>query len=544
MDIIILCAGRINFTHLPISTNTSNSMIAVNGRPVIAWILNDLLTKGQERVIIVYREEDTHLRDFLERVYAHQLQIQFAALEESHSILESLAFGLSYCTAPNVGVVLGDTLITDSFRGDQDFVYVHEVEEFHRWCLVTNDEDGQVIGYRDKWLEAPERPYLALCGYYYFTDTTLLQSLVHQALQEGKTQLSQLLQLYQGVHPIQAVIASQWYDFGNIDNLLHSKQRLLQSRYFNTLTIDPVLNTITKVSEFDEKLENELRWYEDLPPTLQVLTPRIVSKERFNGQLHLVQEYYGYPTLAELFLYADLPAVEWRGIARKIIEIHDQFKRYPQEISSMDCQQIYQHKTLERLMILEESSPYWRALLAQPAIKINGKEYANWPSLKEKVSARANAISTGVEGAIIHGDYCFSNILFDFNNQIVRLIDPRGSFGKVGISGDPRYDMAKLRHSSAGLYDYIVSDLFELIEAENAFYYRVFAAPQQAKITLLFDEAIQDAGYNLMEIQFIEALLFMSMLPLHQDKPTRQKAMYLTGIQMLSEIFPTHAHCN
>lgn len=519
-------------------------MIAVNGRPVIAWILNDLIAKGQDSVIVVYRTEDAHLRDFLQRVYAHQLQIQFAALEESHSILESLAFGLSYATEKDIGVILGDTLITHSFKGTQDYVYVHEVEEFHRWCLVTIDEKKQITGYRDKWPEAPDRPYLALCGYYYFTNSTLLTALVHQALEENKTQLSELLQLYQEWQPIQAIIASQWYDFGNIDNLLHSKQRLLQSRYFNSLTIDPVLNTITKVSEFDEKLENELRWYQELPAGLQVLTPRIVSKERWNGQLHLVQEYYGYPTLAELFLYADLPAEEWRGITRKLLEIHDQFRRHPHEISSADCKQIYQQKTLERLQKLTDSSPYWKELLSRPTIEINRETYANWASIADKVSDRTDTISKHVQGAIIHGDYCFSNILFDFNNQIVRLIDPRGSFGKVGIFGDPRYDMAKLRHSSAGLYDYIVSDLFELTEEGEAFNYRVFAAPQQAKITLLFDEAIQQAGYTLLEIQFIEALLFLSMLPLHQDKPQRQKAMYCKGIQLLNEIFSANAHCN
>src|SRR5690606_34425225 len=101
--------------------------------------------------------------------------------------------------------------------------------------------------------------------------------------------------------PVKAVGSKQWFDFGNIDNLIRSKQLLLQSRYFNTLTINPLLNAITKVSEFDEKLRNELSWYESIPDEIKVLAPRIISKREVNGKLEMVQEYYGYPTLAELF---------------------------------------------------------------------------------------------------------------------------------------------------------------------------------------------------------------------------------------------------
>ena len=69
----------------------------------------------------------------------------------------------------------------------------------------------------------------------------------------------------------------------------------------------------------------------------------------------------------------------------------------------------------------------------------------------------------------MHGDFCFSNILFDLGHQIVRVIDPRGRFGQKGIYSDPRYDMAKLRHSIGGLYDFIVADLFDVQEQEGEF---------------------------------------------------------------------------
>ena len=51
---IILCAGPINFTNLPVATNQSNAMLAINGLPVIGWILNDLITKGIENIVVVH----------------------------------------------------------------------------------------------------------------------------------------------------------------------------------------------------------------------------------------------------------------------------------------------------------------------------------------------------------------------------------------------------------------------------------------------------------------------------------------------------------
>jgi len=51
---------------------------------------------------------------------------------------------------------------------------------------------------------------------------------------------------------------------------------------------------------------------------------------------------------------------------------------------------------------------------------------------------------------------------------------------------------------------------------------------------------IEEAGYDLEHIAFIEGLLFISMLPLHQDTPRRQRMMYLTGLSRLNEVL--HAH--
>ena len=94
---IILCGGPINYTSLPIGTNQSNAMVPVNGKPVISWILDDLIAKGIGQATVVLREEDHPLRNFLDRTYARRMEIILAPA--SSSIVASLQ------AAPRTGVV-------------------------------------------------------------------------------------------------------------------------------------------------------------------------------------------------------------------------------------------------------------------------------------------------------------------------------------------------------------------------------------------------------------------------------------------------------
>ena len=533
---IILCGGPINYTSLPIGTNQSNAMVPVNGKPVIGWILDDLMAKGIRQATVVLREQDRHLHDFLDRAYARRMTLSMASVQAPGSIVASLHAGLQH--APTDGltrVILGDTLIRDSYRDDEDFVYIRQVRDSRRWCLAVCEADGRITAYRDKEPDAPA-PHLALCGYYHLHHTDHLVACVQQSLDAGERELSDVLTRYGAPYPIYARPVETWFDFGNIDKLIEARRRLLQPRFFNTLTIDPVLNTITKVSSHDEKLQDELRWYLDLPDELAVLCPRIIAHHETNGQLHIVQEYYGYPTLAELYLYSDLHPDIWTSIIGHLLRIHQEFKRYPGTVPADGLREVYLDKTWQRLDLLRHQDPAWAALLDRPSLIYNGVVLRNIGVLAEAVRQRVEALVRAAPLCIVHGDFCFSNILYDVQNQIVRLIDPRGSFGQKGLYGDARYDIAKLRHSICGLYDYIVADMFELQEDEAGFTGKVYINGTPRALGPAFDGLIEEIGYTLDDIRFIEGLLFISMVPLHHGHPDRQRMMYVTGLSLLNNI--------
>ena len=107
-----------------------------------------------------------------------------------------------------------------------------------------------------------------------------------------------------------------------------------------------------------------------------------------------------------------------------------------------------------------------------------------------------------------------------------KLLDPRGNFGVDTIYGDSRYDIAKLRHSYHGLYDYITQGLYYFKEiSSNCFEYK-FLTSNIVNPTI-FDEIVKKYGYDINDIELIEGLLFASMIPLHADDKKAQIMYYI-----------------
>lgn len=531
---LILCGGDINFSDLPIVTNRSNAMIPVNGRPVIGWILEDLLKKGFSEVVLVLRFDNTRLSKYVTWAFGQRIQVLCAFVQPGGTILHSLSSGLEMVKPDHgVHIVLGDTLIQDSLPTQKDFVFSGSFKSPEDWCLVETNKQGQAIGYYDKQ-GAAEPGWQALAGVYSLSDIGLLKQIVTDKIQNGLKEISSVLADYGKQNPIYVEPAKLWYDFGHIDYFNLAKQRLLQSRYFNSLNIDPLRGTITKTSEKSDKLTDELNWYKALPQKLKMFSPRL---EEVDGgeKVTITQEYYGYPNLAELYVFGDLALTVWKNALQRLMDIQKLFRQEVGNVEAEDVWDMYQVKTHQRLEELSKQSG-WRERLSHEKLMINGKLYNNYTQLSNSIESLLIKLRESCSGSIIHGDYCFSNILYDLNTQIARLIDPRGSFGKQKMYGDPRYDIAKLRHSISGRYDFIVADLFKVEERNAEYIFEVVEPEVYSPLVTHFDKLIQEYGYAPEEIRLIEGLLFISMVPLHRDSPNRQLAMYLTGIQILNNV--------
>jgi hypothetical protein len=169
-------------------------------------------------------------------------------------------------------------------------------------------------------------------------------------------------------------------------------------------------------------------------------------------------------------------------------------------------------------------------------LSINGRRVQNLPALWDRIAAEVDRLADNVQGSVVHGDLCLSNILYDLRSRVCKLLDPRGSFGVAGIHGDPRYDVAKLYHSVYGLYDFLTNDLFHVSVSGDEIRLDIRARPYHRQIRERF-EKVFFPRFDRREILLLTGLLFASMPALHYDAPARQMAMYARGLELFDELF-------
>jgi hypothetical protein len=133
-----------------------------------------------------------------------------------------------------------------------------------------------------------------------------------------------------------------------------------------------------------------------------------------------------------------------------------------------------------------------------------------------------------------HGDPCLSNILYDRQSNLFRLIDPKGATTLDEGLMHPIYDLAKLSHCLMSGYDCINNDLFDV--AVNADLNLELTLQHNASLGWMgemFLKRCQEEDINVHLMRATELTLFLSMLPLHQDRPRKLAAFALTACNLI-----------
>ena len=339
-------------------------------------------------------------------------------------------------------------------------------------------------------------------------------------------------------YPFTLTPESRWYDCGNIENYYQAKIDFLRLRGFNSIKYDSLYGIITKTGIRSEKIKKEINWYRQLPDQLKIFTPRLLDYTIDGDKTKYSLEFYGYQSLDDIFIFGYLDEKIWHIIIEHLLDIVDLFKKNKVEVPISDYQAMYYDKIMDRIEELKKDD-WWKKMLEYSEVIINGQTYKNAGYFLPKLEKIAQKLYSKKEMGVVHGDLCLNNILFDPGNRLFKLIDPRGSFGKETIYGDVKYDLAKLRFSLVSNYDFIVSDLFKISVGEkgNDLHYNNYSDDYHTRIGQSLDRLLIKRGYDLKKIRMIEALLYLSIMPHHYDYPDRQKAMYVTAIKLLNEIF-------
>nr|MBP9088324.1 hypothetical protein [Kofleriaceae bacterium] len=476
ITVIIPAAGRVPEGLLALSNIVCPAMIPVGGRPVLHWTLTYLRSLGFRRVIIAVARPGLFVEEFVDCAFGQDSDISFMVPTRDEGVGRTIMELAEKVTTPGVLVVLGDTHfhfqtsagdVPLPFMLDAPFVLTFPVSDSYRWCVAETDSAGLLATLHDK-VPNLSAPLHALIGVYFFNDAELLRvaarDCVTTAAANGvRAELAGILSRVNAVSQIRVERAETWLDCGNADMQANAHQVLLQSRAFNEISIDPVLGTLTKRSQKSEKFIDEINYLRLLPPNLRALFPRLFNFSIDWAAPWMELEYYGYPNLSEVFLFENVDAGVWERIfSHLLVLLRDHFGQHTRPVAREAVIEMYVGKTRRRLASMN-CSPALATLVAyQGDIVVNGVPVTNLASLWPAVEAAVADIATRAIGTAIHGDFCLPNILYDLRSRVCKAIDPRGSFGAVGIFGDQRYDVAKLWHSIHGHYDFVVNNLFRI----------------------------------------------------------------------------------
>jgi hypothetical protein len=444
----------------------------------------------------------------------------------------------------SVYVNFADTLISPLRAVVDESVVSYEVRDrTYRWTTF-DIESERIVNVTDKNKCADNGPKPCFAGQFGLSDAKQF----YKTLQETPTQSSADLDyLYRALlsylddSNYELHEPDSWLDVGHLDTYHRAKKRFLNAREFNDFKSHEK-NIITKRSSDTETLINEINWYRNIPAELQPYLPRIYNSSTDSSDPYIKMEYIGYPSLSDIQLYGSHRQHIWDDVFHRIFNMYHEFQTFSadanEERINNALESIYIDKTRRRLARLRGENRF-QPFFDADTICINGVEY---PSVSEILNRLDEIIAesdllTRETLSIIHGDLCLPNILYDPRNEILKLIDPRGKFGEFDIHGDPRYDLAKLRHSVVGHYEHLINDQFEAtaVAADATLSYEIYTTSEQEHRENRFDMILTSKTEASIEtIRLIESLLFLSMVPLHTDSFERQHCMLAQGIEKIS----------
>jgi hypothetical protein len=439
-------------------------------------------------------------------------------------------------------VHFGDTHAPgEVLEGDQ-FLYACP-DDLFRWTTFRLDSGGFPVHLLDKGVEKEGQGQVFI-GLFSFADGARFQACLEEAVAAHEAELDPfyraLAAYYRGsARPPTARLTTHWVDLGHLDTYYASRLvHAMGQRAFNEVSVDASRGILTKRSRNTGEFQDEIHWYLSLPPALQYLAPRVFAHSLEPADPWIEMEFYGYPPLSEVYLYARLDRTEWRAIFRVVEQVLADMARHAPPVDEADrvvaaLRTMYLDKTVERLGRLRPGD--LPRDLAEGPLEVNGRPCLSLKSCLDQLPEllEGSGLLSPAPFGVIHGDFCLSNILFDRRSRAIRLVDPRGRFGAFTMHGDPRYDLAKLSHSFNGGYDFLVHGLFALTRsAPGRLTLRLFEDDGHVEVRNQFNQTFLPEESAFRRVRGIEALLFLSMVPLHADRPRAQEAFLARGLEL------------
>ncbi|WP_206245240.1 phosphotransferase [Novosphingobium terrae] len=455
--------------------------------------------------------------------------VQIVQMPEGLTLGEAVVYAFNYIGVSDhpVRILHGDTFVRDIPEAI-DTIAVASSSDDYQWADVEV-KDGLVTKLHTASAGANGGDRLVATGYFACSSCSLLlRSIV---LSHGDFIAG--LQEYNRQRPLQASSVEQWLDFGHIQTFFQSRRSASTARAFNDVRIGQ--HVVRKSSASNaQKIRAETRWLADAPPALLPFCSRVIdSGEGPDGPFYET-EYEYMLTLSELYLFGSIGRTGWTRVVNACADFLQTCASLESGAMDNTTLRLLTNNMFGRLERFARETGFD----IEAPTALDGSPLPSLLAIAEQVQARID-LETPRPQRAMHGDFCFSNIFYNARARRVRVIDPRG-FAEEGVFshyGDSRYDMAKLAHSAIGQYDLIIGGRYHCErQSPTGFKLEFENTPGRLWLKDAFGEiTVQGQRLACDEIQAIMTGLFLSMLPLHSDRPDRQQAFIANALRLFKE---------
>lgn len=470
---------------------------------------------------IVLSLPDSYPLNRSEQLLLEELEVDLIQVPSDFSLGENILYVLNtidarYRSEP-IRFLHGDTLIRGLQCIEEDCIGIGYTNELYNWEAAST-------------LNLSDNRFKVWCGFFSFSNVSRLIRLL--AINRGD--FTKSVHEYHDLYELAEIVFDKWYDCGHINSFFKTRGEMTTERAFNEIRM--VENVIHKSGNSSSKIEAEAFWFENLPPELKRFTPHIIDSGNSEEGFSYALEYLPNLPLNELFVHGKLHHNQWVSIINKVasfISSSSQVEINPELQGSISESfiSLVVEKTHQRITDYSSSN---NIDLDKPFV-VNQQKL---PSLSSIISiCIEKTLDLPEQKSVLHGDLCFSNILYDSRINDIKVIDPRGIdfYGDFTIYGDQKYDIAKLTHSVIGLYDHIIANRYKLEIIHDYNYNLSFELSSEIEE---FQDFFLTKSFNTIEVKSIiplTILLFLSMLPLHSDRKDRQKALLINALRLYNE---------
>lgn len=308
-----------------------------------------------------------------------------------------------------------------------------------------------------------------------------------------------------------------------------------EARFFNALQGDEY--TVTKRSTNKAKIKSEYTFYHLLPEAMKIWFVMPIHYCEDAETASYTMERLHVTDLAVRYVHGAIDLQEMTEIFEKLFHFLALRERrtVTKEAYAQLCEKLYVTKVEERIAQLGEHEGFRRL----DGWVASGTAFNGIDDIVRKYKKLYYDLTKSVkfkaELAIGHGDLCFSNILYQRDAGLLKLIDPKGCRQEKELYTDPYYDLAKLSHSVCGNYDFFNSGLYQVVLGEDMKFHLSVDTDNEA-YRKLFQEFLERAGYDYRIVRLYEASLFLSMLPLHMDREQKVFALLQNAVSIMEQL--------